>query len=68
VLCYFEVSSKFNMNTVQNYLLLALNICRYTQTVFNRNIYTEDSRRIILIRFLIRISPVLNVMVQLLAD
>ncbi len=43
-LCYFEASSKFDMNTIQNYLLLASNVCRYTQTVFNRNIYTEDSR------------------------
>src|SRR5256885_14376453 len=29
VLCYFEASSKYYINIVQSYLLLAFNICRY---------------------------------------
>jgi len=68
ILCYFEASSKFYMNTVQSYLMLALNVSRYAQIVFNRNVYIENRRLIILTHFLIIIAPALNVTVQFIAD
>lgn len=68
IICYFEASSKFYMNSVQPYLLLALNACRYAQIVFNRNAYIENPRLIILSHFVIGLLPAINVMVQFLAD
>jgi hypothetical protein len=56
------------MNTVQSYLMLALNVSRYAQIVFNRNVYIENRRLIILTHFLIIIAPALNVTVQFIAD
>ena len=57
ILCYFEASSKFYMNAVQTYLLLALNVCRCGQIVFNRNFYLEYPRWIVLTHCLIGILP-----------
>jgi hypothetical protein len=68
VLCYFEASSKFYMNAVQSYLLLALNVCRFAQIVFNRDAYVKDPRLIIFTHFLIAILPAINVIVQFLAS
>lgn len=64
MLCYFEASSKFYINTIQSYLLLAFNIGRYYQIVLNRNIYLEKPRLIISIHFLIYILPGVNVVIQ----
>jgi hypothetical protein len=68
ILCYFEASSKFYVDTVQSYLLLAFNVGRYMQIVYNQNIYTEKPRLIVLIHLLIYIIPALNVVVQFLTD
>ncbi|CAF2939980.1 unnamed protein product [Rotaria sp. Silwood2] len=68
ILCYFDASWKFYINTVQSYLLLAFNVCRYAHIVFNRNFYTEKPHLIVLIHFLIYTLPALNLMVQFLAD
>ncbi|CAF2544562.1 unnamed protein product [Rotaria sp. Silwood2] len=68
VLCYFEATWKFYINTMQSYLLLAFNICRYMHIVLNRNIYTEKPRLIVLIHFLIYTLPALNLMIPFLAD
>ncbi|CAF0871946.1 unnamed protein product [Adineta steineri] len=68
VLCYFEASTKFYINTVQTYLLLAFNICRYLQIVSNKNIYIKRPRLIIFIHFLIYILPAINVIVQFVAQ
>ncbi|CAF0877308.1 unnamed protein product [Adineta ricciae] len=67
VLCYYEASSKFYMNTVQAYLLLALTASRYLQIVYNRNVYIENVRSIIISHILIFVLPAVNVAVQFLA-
>ncbi|CAF0992232.1 unnamed protein product [Rotaria sp. Silwood1] len=68
VLCYFEASWKFYINTIQSYLLLAFNICRYMHIVYNRNIYKEKPHLIIFMHFLIYIIPALNLIVQFLTN
>jgi hypothetical protein len=68
VLCYFEASSKFYINIIQTYLLLAFNICRYKQIVSNRNVYTERPRLIVFIHFLINVLPAINVVIQFLTN
>lgn len=67
ILCYFEASSKFYINAVQTYLLLALNACRYAQIVSNKNLYLEYPRWLIVSFGLITFLPALNVLVQFLA-
>lgn len=66
ILCYFEASSKFYINAVQTYLLLALNACRYAQIVSNKNLYLEYLHSLIFTCGLILFLPALNVLVQFL--
>ncbi|CAF3009720.1 unnamed protein product [Rotaria sp. Silwood2] len=68
MLCYVEATSKFYINIVQSYLLLALNVCRGAQIIFNRNVFIKDPYLIILSHFLIYILPALNIMIQVLAN
>ncbi|CAF1470551.1 unnamed protein product [Rotaria sordida] len=65
ILCYFEATSKFYTNIVQSYILLALNICRSAQIIFNRNVFIKNPRLIILTHFLIYILPALNITIQI---
>ena len=67
ILCYFEASSKFYINAVQTYLLLALNVCRYAQIVSGRNLYVEYLHRLLFTFFLIIFLLALNVAIQFLA-
>ncbi|UJR37840.1 hypothetical protein I4U23_030530 [Adineta vaga] len=66
ILCYFEASSKFYLNTVQSYLLLAFNGCRYLHVVSNRNIYREKPRLVIVIHIIIYFLPAINIIVPFL--
>ncbi|CAF1139454.1 unnamed protein product [Rotaria sp. Silwood1] len=65
ILCYFEATLKFYINIVQSYILLALNICRGAQIIFNRNVFIKNPRLIILTHFLIYILPALNITIQI---
>ena len=62
--CYFEAISKIYTNVIQSYILLGLNVCRYVQIVFNRNVYTKHVRLLILFHLAIYILPMLNIVVQ----
>ncbi|CAF2700117.1 unnamed protein product [Rotaria sp. Silwood2] len=65
ILCYFEATSKFYINIVQSYILLALNVCRGAQSIFNRNVFIKHPRLIILTHLLIYILPALNITIQI---
>jgi hypothetical protein len=67
-LCYFEAVSKFYTNIIQSYILLGLNVCRYLQIVFNRNVYIKNVRLLILSHLLIYILPMLNIVIQFLVN
>ncbi|CAF2753416.1 unnamed protein product [Rotaria sp. Silwood2] len=68
ITCYLEATSKFYINIVQSYILLALNACRCAQIIFNRNVFIKNPRLIILIHFLIYILPALNITIQILGN
>lgn len=68
ILGYFEASSKPYINTIQSYLLLAFNICRYFQIVSNRNLYVKKPHLIVLVHLLIYVLPAVNLIVQFLAN
>ena len=64
ILCYFEATSKIYTNVIQSYILLALNVCRYVQIVYNRNVYLKHIRLIILAHLMIYTLPIINIAFQ----
>ena len=67
-LCYFEAISKIYTNILQSYILLGLNVCRYVQIVWNRNVYLKHMRLFILSLILIFLLPGINVTFQFLIN
>lgn len=67
-LCYFEAISKIYTNVIQSYILLGLNICRYVQIVYNRNVYIKDIRLIIIANIIIYLFPMINIVFQFLVN
>ena len=63
-LCYFEAASKIYTNTLQSYILLGLNICRYIQIVHNHNVYVKHTGLLILSQIAIFILPAVNIAFQ----
>jgi hypothetical protein len=61
ILCYFEATSKIYTNSIQSYILLGLNVSRYVQIVFNRNVYSKYMHVIILGHLVIYTLPVVNI-------
>jgi len=64
ILCYFEATSKIYTNIIQSYILLALNVCRYVQIVYNRNVYSKYMHLIIIAHITIYSLPVVNIAFQ----
>ncbi len=65
-MCYFETIGDIYPNLLEAYILLALNICRYVQIAHNRNVYTTNRRLLILIHFVIYLTPLFILLVQFL--
>ncbi|CAF4027037.1 unnamed protein product [Rotaria sp. Silwood1] len=68
ILCYVEATSRFYVNIVQSYLLLALNTCRGAQIIYNRNVFIKNPRLIILSHFLIYLLPAIIITIQILCN
>jgi hypothetical protein len=64
--CYFEATLDNYLNLLEVYILLALNICRYVQIAYNRNVYTTDVRLLIVAHFSIYLLPIIVLIVQFL--
>ncbi len=63
-MCYFEIIGDNYPNILEVYILLALNICRYAQIAYNRNVYATNRRLLIISHFLIYFAPLLSLFVQ----
>ncbi|CAF1486199.1 unnamed protein product [Adineta steineri] len=63
-ICYFEAAVDNYLNLLEVYILLALNICRYIQIVYNRNVYQVHVKLLILAHFGIYVIPFLILSVQ----
>jgi hypothetical protein len=46
--CYFEATVDNYLNVLRVWILLALNICRYIQIAYNRNVYRVHTKALIL--------------------
>ncbi|CAF3549525.1 unnamed protein product [Adineta steineri] len=64
-ICYFEALLDNYLNTIEVYILLALNICRYIQIVHNQNVYTNYIRILICTHLTIYIIPIFSYIIQL---
>lgn len=60
-ICFLDGAVDNYLNTLQVYILLALNVCRYIQIVYNRNVYTRDVRSLIASHLIIYALPMLIV-------
>ncbi|UJR30581.1 hypothetical protein I4U23_018108 [Adineta vaga] len=60
VICYCEAIFDNYLNLLQSYILLALNICRYLQIVHNHNVYSINTRLIIIAHLLIYLFPLIG--------
>jgi hypothetical protein len=65
-ICYFEATVDNYLNILEVYIILALNICRYIQIAYNRNVYTTDQRILIVAHFSLYLIPLLFFLIQFL--
>jgi hypothetical protein len=65
-ICYFDAAVDNYLNMIEVYILLALNICRYAQIAYNKNVYVTHVRLLILTHVAIYLIPVIILIIQLL--
>ena len=65
--CFLDGAVDNYLNTLQVYILLALNFCRYVQIAYNRNVYTHHVRLLIGAHGIIYALPML-IIIQLFFD
>ncbi|CAF4864439.1 unnamed protein product [Rotaria sp. Silwood1] len=58
-ICYFEAILDNYFNILKVYILLVLNICRYIQIVYNRNVFQDNKFPLIFAHLSIYIIPLL---------
>ena len=63
--CYFEATVDIYLNTLEVYILLALNICRYIQIVYNKDVYITHVRILICAHLLIYFVPMILYILEL---
>ena len=63
--CYFEATVDIYLNTLEVYILLALNICRYIQIVYNKDVYITHVRILICAHLLIYFVPIILYILEL---
>ena len=66
--CYFEAIVDNYLNTLEVYILLALNICRYAQIAHSRNVYTTDMHAVIFAHLVIYLIPLIIYFIQISVD
>jgi hypothetical protein len=63
--CYFEALTNNYLNILEAYILLALNLCRYLQIAYNRNVYATHVHLLTLTHVAIYLFPVISLIIQL---
>jgi hypothetical protein len=67
-ICYFEATVDNYFNIIEVYILLALNICRYAQIAYNRNVYQLHNRLLIFAHLVIYLSPWFILIIEFVAN
>ena len=68
IICYCEAIFDNYLNLLQSYILLALNVCRYLQIVYNHNVYSSNGCAIIIAHLVIYTLPLLGHVVTIMCD
>jgi hypothetical protein len=63
--CYFEAITDNYLNVLEVYILLALNLCRYAQIAWNKNVYATNVRLLTFTHLAIYLMPIIIFIVQL---
>lgn len=64
IVCFVDGILDNYVNTLQSYILFALNICRYVQICFNQNVYVKNGRLLIFGHFCIYLTPLIIFILQ----
>jgi hypothetical protein len=64
LMCYFEATVDNYLNVLEVYILLALNICRYVQIAYNRNVYIKDLKLLFFAHLTIYLIPLITLIIQ----
>ncbi|CAF1012149.1 unnamed protein product [Adineta ricciae] len=67
-ICYFEATLDNYLNTLEVYILLALNICRHAQIARNKNVYETNTGLLTVAHLAIYILPLVNLLGQILLN
>ena len=62
--CYFDAAVDNYLNILEVYILLALNICRYIQIAYNKNVYRLHTKLLIATHLAIYLSTLISSVIQ----
>ena len=62
--CYFETVVDNYLNLIEVYILLALNVCRFMQIAYNRNVYTKNVRLLVATHLAIYVFSLIWFLIQ----
>jgi hypothetical protein len=65
--CYFGATADNYLNILEVYILLALNVCRYAQIAYNRNVYQVHKKLLILAHVGIYLGSLISLLIQFLS-
>jgi hypothetical protein len=63
--CYFDAIVDNYLNVFEVYILLALNVCRYIQIAYNKNVYRLYNKLLIATHLSIYLSTLVSIIIQL---
>jgi hypothetical protein len=64
-ICYFEAIADNYLNVLEVYILLALNLCRYAQIAWNKNVYATNVRLLTFTHLTIYLMPIIIFIIEL---
>jgi hypothetical protein len=63
--CYLEAAFDNYLNVLEVYILLALNICRYAQIAWNKNVYVTNVKLLVLAHVAIYSMSLISLIIQI---
>lgn len=68
IICYCEAIFDNYLNLLQSYILLALNVSRYLQIVYNHNVYSSNGCTVVIAHLVIYTVPLVGHVVTIMCD
>ena len=64
--CYMEACIENYLNILEVYILLSLNVCRYVQIAYNRNLYVTHVRLLVVAHVCVYLIPFIRFIIEIL--